>query len=86
MAKYQTTLICTGECIDAANKERLVICFRYVDENVDVHEEFIGLHECPNILANTNVARLQDIMLRLNLAAVGSAMMVEAIWQVVKVG
>ena len=39
----------------------------YVDENVDVHEEFVGLYECPNILANTIVARLQDVMLRLNL-------------------
>ena len=59
--------IMTDECVDGANKKQLVICFRYVDENVDVHEEFIGLYECPNILANTIVARLQDVMLRLNL-------------------
>ena len=59
--------IMTDECVDGANKEQLVICFRYVDENLDVHEEFIGLYECPNILANTIVARLQDVMLRLNL-------------------
>ena len=59
--------IMTDECVDGANKELLVICFRYVDENADVHEEFIGLYEYSNILANTIVARLQDIMLRLNL-------------------
>ena len=59
--------IMTDECVDSANKEQLMICFRYVDENLDVHEEFIGLYECPNILANTIVARLQDVMLRLNL-------------------
>ena len=59
--------IMTDECVDGANKEQLAICFRYVDENVDVHEEFIGLYECPNILANTIVARLQDVMLRVNL-------------------
>ena len=57
----------TDECVDGANKEQLVICFRYVDKNLDVHEEFIGLYQCPNILANTIVARLQDVMLRLNL-------------------
>ena len=39
----------------------------YVDENLDVSEEFIGLYECPNILANIIVAHLQDVMLRLNL-------------------
>ena len=50
--------IMTDECVDSANKEQLVICFRYVDENLDVHEEFIGLYKCPNILANTIVARL----------------------------
>ena len=49
--------IITEECVDSANKEQLVICFRYVDENVDVHE-FIGFYECPNILANTIVAYL----------------------------
>ena len=59
--------ITTDECVDGANKEQLVICFRYIDENVDVHEEFVGLHECPNILANTIVTHLQDVMLRLNL-------------------
>ena len=48
--------IMTDECIDGANKEQLVICFRHVDENVDVHEQFIGLYEFPNILANTIMA------------------------------
>ena len=56
----------TDKCVDGADKEQLVICFGYVDENLDVHEEFSGLYECPNILANTIVARLQDVMLRLN--------------------
>jgi len=57
----------TDEYVDGANIEQLVICFRYVDENVDVHEEFIGLYEYPHLLANTIVVRLQDVMLKLNL-------------------
>ena len=32
-----------------------------------MHEEFIGLYEYPNILADTIVVCLQDVMLRLNL-------------------
>ena len=63
--EFFTTM--NDECVDGANKEQFVICFRYVDENVDVHEEFVGLYECSNILANTIVTRLQDVMLRLNL-------------------
>jgi len=59
--------IMTDECVGGANIEQLVICFRYIDENVDVHEEFIRLYEWPSILANTIVAHLQDVMLRLNL-------------------
>ena len=35
--------IMADECVDGANKEQLVIYFRHVDENLDVHEEFIGL-------------------------------------------
>jgi len=31
--------IMTDECVDGANIEQLVIFFRHVDENVDVHEE-----------------------------------------------
>ena len=30
--------IMTNECVDGTNKEQLVICFRYVNENLDVHE------------------------------------------------
>ena len=44
-----------------------MIGYKYVNENVDMHEEFTGLYECPNMLANTVVACLQDVMLRLNL-------------------
>lgn len=30
--------IMTDECVDSANNGQLVICFRYVDESLDVHE------------------------------------------------
>ena len=59
--------ITTDECVDCANNEQLEICLRYVDDNVEVHEEFIGLYQIPNTLADTIVAALQDTLLRLNL-------------------
>ena len=42
--------IMTDKCVDCANNEQLAICLRYMDENVNVHEEFIGLYQVPNIL------------------------------------
>ena len=39
--------------------------YHYVDDNVDIHEEFI--YQCPGITADTIVAALHDTLLRLNL-------------------
>ena len=36
--------IMTNECVDSANKEQLVICFRCIDESVDVYEKLIVEH------------------------------------------
>ena len=49
--------IMADDCIDSANKEHLILYFRYVDNYV-VHKEFIWLSQCPNI---------QDTLLRFNL-------------------
>ena len=32
------------ECRDESNKEQLALCFRWLDEFLEVHEEFIGLY------------------------------------------
>ena len=55
------------ECVDCANNEQLVVCFRYVDDQLDVHEKFLGLYMCPDTTANTIVKVLEDVLLRLNL-------------------
>ena len=31
--------------MDAANKEQLVIVYRWIDDEFDVHEDFVGLRE-----------------------------------------
>lgn len=54
------------ECVDISNREQLVLCFRYIDSEVVAHEDFVGLYECLNITANTIVAAIDDVLLRLN--------------------
>ena len=47
-ASLQSTIFLTimvDETTDVSNKEHVVICFRWVDSNLEAHEEFIGLHE-----------------------------------------
>ena len=59
--------VMVDECVDSSNKEQLVLCFRYVDNEIVTHEDFVGLYECPNITVNTIVSAIEDVMLRLNL-------------------
>ena len=64
-ADYFTVML--DECVDVSSKEQLTICIRYVDPDIEVHEEFIGLYLCPDIKSNTIVSVLKDVLLRLNL-------------------
>jgi len=36
--------IMADETADVSNKEQIVICIRWVDNNLVAHEDFIGLH------------------------------------------
>ena len=45
--------IMADETTDASNNEQLVICFRWVDDNLQVHEDFVGLHFVESIAAPT---------------------------------
>ena len=45
--KLQNAVIYTlmaDEIADVSNKEQLVICIRWVNEELAVHEEFVGMH------------------------------------------
>ena len=59
--------IMVDECVDGSNKEQLVVCFRHVDVELGVHEDFIGLYHCPDVTAHTIVSVIKDTLLRLNL-------------------
>ena len=47
-------------CADVTNEKQLVICFRWVDENFEVHENFIGLHPLNDTKVDTIVKVILD--------------------------
>ena len=55
------------ECADVTNEEQLVICFRWVDENLEVHEDFVGLHPLNDTKAETIVKVILDTIQRMSL-------------------
>ena len=52
---------------DVSNVLELVICLRWVDCDLVAHDEFIGLKDMPCINADSIVAELKDVLLRMNL-------------------
>ena len=59
--------IMADEVTDSSNQEHFVLCLRWVNVNLKPHEEFIGLHIEPNICADTLVACIRDVLIRMNL-------------------
>ena len=52
----------------AANHEQFVLCLCWVNDDLNPHEEFIGLQSVPNIAADTLVAVIRDVLIRMNLS------------------
>ncbi len=59
--------IMADECTDVANKEQFTICIRWVDDDLQDHEDFIGLYEVETIDANCLVHAIKDTLLRMSL-------------------
>ena len=55
------------ETTDVSNKEQLVICMRWVDENLEAHEDFLGLHNVEDTSANTITKTIKDVFLRFDI-------------------
>jgi len=64
-AKYFS--IMANEVTDASNQEQVVVCMHWVDNELQPHENFLGLYKVDNIESNTIVGILNDILLRMNL-------------------
>ena len=54
--------------IDAANHEQFLLCLRWVDDDLNLHEEFISLQSVPNIATDTLVAVIRNVLIRMNLS------------------
>ena len=63
-APFLTIMI--DETTDIANKEQVFVCFRWVDSNLEPHEEFIGLYEVDSTQASTLAATIHDVLQRMN--------------------
>ena len=55
------------ETTDMSNREQVVLCIRWVTENFEVHEDFIGLYVVEAIDAKTLILVIKDVLQRLNL-------------------
>ena len=55
------------EATDVKNVSQLVVCLRWVDENLNAHDEFIGLKDMPSNDADSIVRELKDVLLRMRL-------------------
>ena len=64
-AKFFTLM--ADETTDTGNKEQLVIVFCWVEENLNVHEDFIGLHEIEVANADFITDVLKNILVVCNL-------------------
>ena len=70
-SSLQTSLFVTlmmDETTDISNKEQVTFTIRWVSENLEVNEEFVGLYEVPAIDAETLAAVAKDTFTRLNLS------------------
>ena len=53
-------MIMADECSDVANKEQFTICIRWVDQDLQDHEDFIGLYEVESISADCLTEAIKD--------------------------
>ena len=64
-AVYFSVMI--DETSDCSNKEQVVLVFRWVSEDLVVHEEFLGLYLTESITSAALVSIIEDTILRINI-------------------
>ena len=52
------------ETTDIANKEQLTVVLRWIDDNFDVFEEFVGMYFLQTTTADSIVAAITDVLMR----------------------
>ena len=68
-SSIQTSIftIMVDETTDVGTKEQVVIVLRWVDNKLNVNEDFIGLYLADSITSDSLVAIIHDVLLRMNL-------------------
>ena len=61
-------VIMADECTDISNKEQFTLCIRWVDDDLEDHENFSGLYEVQSIDAKTLVHAIKDTLLGMSLS------------------
>ena len=56
------------ETTDISNREQVVLVFRWVEDDLTVHEDFFGLYQMDTIDARTLFQLIKDTLLRMNLS------------------
>ena len=67
--------IMVDETTDISNKEQVVICFRWVDDKLESHEEFAGMYQVESTQATVLVGIIHDGWMCQSLRLEGSVMM-----------
>ena len=60
--------IIADEYTDVGNQEQLTICLRWVDDQLEAYEDFLGFYNIPNIQSSTIVPVIKDALIRLQLS------------------
>ena len=60
------SIIC-DEYTDISNKEQVTICIRWVDKELQAHEDFFGFYNVSDNGAKTMVSAIKDVLLKLQL-------------------
>ena len=60
--------ILVDEATDVSNKTRLVLCIRWVDDDLNVFEDFIGLYKLDETNSNAITSVIKDALIRMNLS------------------
>lgn len=59
--------IMIDETTDISNSEQVVLVFHWVDDAINVHEEFVGLYQFKSTDAQALVHLIKDVLLRFNM-------------------
>ncbi|XP_041463845.1 uncharacterized protein LOC121414858 [Lytechinus variegatus] len=68
IAKNGTFGVMVDGTQDISGAEQESICFRHVDDNLIVHEDFVGLYELPNTSGEVICSMICDVITRLSLS------------------